>query len=150
MKIKDEIITEIVECMPCVPPEAGGIIGGREGAVCLWQYDAGYFERGCVYSPNVEFLNKVIADWADQGCDFMGVFHVHFGGAKDLSDGDKKYIERILRAMPDFIKKLYFPIIVQPEKKFVSYVAYRKGQGHVEIEKDEVEIFSEKGMKLHE
>lgn len=141
MKIGNEILSDVLKRMPSVPPEAGGIIGGKEGRVCLWKYDAGYFERGCAYRPNVQFLNDVIASWIDKGYDFMGIVHVHFGNSNTLSDGDKRYIEKIMRAMPNFIEQLYFPIVVQPKRQFIPYVAYRSEIGEVVIAEDDLEVF---------
>lgn len=140
MKIYNEILKEILQQMPLVPPEAGGIIGGKEERICCWEYDKGYFGKGCSYSPNVNFLNEVIAEWIDKGYDFMGILHVHFGGSKGLSNSDKKYIEKIMKAMPSFIEKLYFPIVVQPEKQLISYVAYQNSLGEVVVEEDVVEV----------
>lgn len=60
MKINYEILREILDCMPLAPPEAGGIIGGKEGRIYLWKYDAGYTPKGCAYCPNVIFLNTAI------------------------------------------------------------------------------------------
>lgn len=82
MRIADSILREIVDQMPVIPPEAGGIIGGTEGRILIWRYDEGYPERGCAYRPNVEYLNDVIAEWMDNGFTFMGILHVHFGGSK--------------------------------------------------------------------
>lgn len=141
MRVSKEILNEVLNHMPLVPPEAGGIIGGKEGQVCLWKYDKGYSEKGCAYSPNVDFLNMVIEEWIEKDYDFMGILHVHFGNSKGLSDGDKRYIEKIMRAMPDHIEKLYFPIVVQPERQLISYVAYRNLRDEVTIIADEVEVF---------
>lgn len=140
MKIYYETLNKALKQMPSAPPEAGGIIGGKDDRICLWEYDAGYSPKGCSYRPNVFFLNEVIAAWMDKGYDFMGILHVHFGGSEILSDGDKKYIVKIMKAMPDFIKKLYFPIIVQPDGKLISYEAYQDSRGEVIIDKDEVEV----------
>lgn len=140
VKIHNEILNEIIRQMPIIPPEAGGIIGGKAGAVRLWKYDKGYFERPCSYSPNVNYLNEVIAEWIDQDYDFMGIVHVHFGSSKGLSDSDEKYIEKIMKAMPDSVGKLYFPIVVQPEKQLVPYVAYKNSLGEIVIDEDVVEV----------
>lgn len=140
VKIYNDILNEIIKQMPIVPPEAGGIIGGKDGQVCCWEYDKGYSEKGCSYSPNVNFLNKVIEEWIDKGYDFMGIFHVHFGGSKSLSDGDKNYIEKIMKAMPSVIEKLYFPIVVQPEKQLISYVVHQDSLGKIVVDTDVVEI----------
>lgn len=144
MKIYKSILEDILGKMPVIPPEKGGIIGGKNGVVTIWEYDEGHAGRGCVYYPNVEHLNEVIALWIENGLDFMGIFHVHFGSAKTLSKGDISYIERILRAMPDTITRLSFPIVVQPDREMVSYVAQIDSRGEVLIEKEEMEILKQK------
>lgn len=141
MKISNEILTDVLKHMPVIPPETGGIIGGIEDRVCIWEYDAGCPITGCAYSPNVNYLNKVIEKWIDTGYEFMGILHVHFGGSKLLSDGDKNYIDKIMKAMPDSIKKLYFPLVVHPERKMISYMAYRVQIGEIRIIEDMVEVF---------
>lgn len=138
MNICSTILNDIISSMPLVPPEAGGIIGAKNGEICIWKYDEGLKERGCVYRPNVDSLNRVIASWTENGYSFMGILHVHFGGSKLLSEGDERYIKKIMKAMPDSVKTLYFPIVVQPEKEFVSYKAFLNSQGKLEIILDEV------------
>lgn len=140
MKISREILYEILNCMPSIPPEAGGILGGKEGKISLWKYDKGCSEGGCTYSPNVNILNRVIAEWIEQGYDFMGILHVHFGGSAVLSDGDKRYIEKIMRAMPEYITNLYFPIVVQPDRRVVSYMACKDMPGNITILENETEV----------
>lgn len=140
MQISREILEKIIDCMPVAPPEAGGIIGGKAGRVYLWKYDAGCPEKGCVYRPNVDAMNRVIAEWIEQNFDFMGIFHVHFGGASTLSDGDKRYIEKIMKAMPSCITQLYFPVVVQPNKQMASYIACINESGDLTIVKDEIEV----------
>ncbi|MCM1500840.1 MAG: hypothetical protein NC124_20470 [Clostridium sp.] len=140
MIISNEILSQILECMPLVPPETGGIIGGKNGQICLWEYDAGYPEKGCAYRPDVTFLNKIIEEWVNQGYSFMGIFHVHFGGSKELSDGDKRYIEKIMKAMPPYITQLYFPVVVQQDRRMVSYAACKDMSGDITIRKDEIKV----------
>lgn len=149
VKIANNILREILNQMPLVPPEAGGIIGGIKGQVCIWQYDSGYTERGCAYRPNVEYLNDVIKEWMDCGFTFMGIVHVHFGGSRGLSDSDISYIERIMRAMPDSIEKLYFPLVVQPQKQWICYAAYRNFRGEVTVTEDEIEVFVQGGEEVN-
>ncbi len=125
MWISRAVFDEILNNMPIIPPEAGGIIGGKEDKVILWEYDEGHKKRGCMYRPNVNHLNKVIASWCEKGYEFMGLVHVHFGGSRSLSEGDKRYIDRIMKAMPFYVEKLYFPLVVQPEKEMVVFQAIR-------------------------
>lgn len=140
MRISKEILNDILSSMPLVPPEAGGIIGGKKGRIYIWEFDAGYREQGCIYRPNVNYLNNIIEMWSNNGFDFIGILHVHFGGAKYLSEGDKRYIDKIMKVMPNSIKQLYFPIVVQPQKEFVSYRAIRNLRGEIRIKEDKVII----------
>ena len=137
MKIERTILDRILDDMPLHPPEEGGIIGGKEGKVICWMHDKGNDEYGCRYSPNIEKLNKTIGLWMENGYEFMGIVHVHFGNSRMLSEGDKKYIEKIVKAMPRFIDALYFPLVIQPEKEMISYIAMREGN-EVIIRQDEI------------
>lgn len=140
MQIYEDILNDIQNCMPSTPPEAGGILGGKNGQICIWEFDAGYEEHGCIYRPNVDYLNSIIATWINNGFDFMGIMHIHFGGSRYLSAGDKIYIEQIMKAMPPSIKQLYFPLITQPEKDIISYKAVRSFWGNIKIKPDQVKI----------
>ena len=94
--------------------------------------------RPCSYTPDVAFLNREIKRWAEKGLRFMGVFHVHFGGAEALSEGDRNYIARIMDAMPEGYDRLYFPVVVMPERRVVAYQAVRTNE-KIEIKRDEIE-----------
>ncbi len=140
MKINREVLESILKQMPVNPPEIGGLIGGRGNCISIWQIDKGIGGKGCKYSPDVKYMNSFIAKWTEEGYYFMGILHVHFGGAKSLSQGDIKYIEKIMKAMPHTIKKLYFPIVVQPQNQLIPYAASINNEGNVAIELEEVLI----------
>lgn len=140
MQIYKDILNDIQNRMPSIPPEAGGILGGKNGQICIWEFDAGYKESGCIYHPNVEYLNNIIATWINNGFDFMGILHIHFGGSRYLSKGDYIYIEKIMNSMPNSIRQLYFPLLTQPEKSFISYRAVRNFWGNIKIKSDQIKI----------
>ena len=77
--------------------------------------------RRCHYTPNVTMLNSCLVEWSESGIEFYGLFHTHFYGVSSLSKGDEIYIKKILEAMPQSKKELFFPIIVLPDKKIISY-----------------------------
>jgi len=132
------VIEEILKGLPCEPPEVGGILGGSNGVVTCSVLD--YGKAGgtpCSYTPNVGFLNRKIEEWLKDGIEFMGLFHVHFGGAESLSPGDKIYIGQILKAMPKQITGLYFPIVKMPEREMVVYRA-SNDDGKIKIEKESI------------
>lgn len=140
MQIYKDILNDIRDSMPSIPPETGGILGGKNGQICIWEFDAGYKESGCIYRPNVDYLNGIIAAWINDGFDFMGILHIHFGGSRYLSKGDMIYIEKIMKAMPGSVRRLYFPLITQPEKDFISYKAVRSFWGSIKVKSDQVKV----------
>jgi hypothetical protein len=105
MVVKSEsVMGEILKKLPCEPPEIGGILGGKNGVVTCHVLDYGKTGGSpCSYTPNIAYLNRKIEEWFKDGIEFMGIFHVHFGGAESLSPGDKLYIGQILEAMPEEI-----------------------------------------------
>lgn len=129
MKIISKIYKELLCSADNLVFETGGILGSADGeTITDFVLDKLHKKAKscCVYYPNVEFLNEQINNWSENGIRFMGVFHNHFAGVKTLSEGDKKYIKKIMSVMPTEIKKLYFPIIVLPEKELVCYTAIKE------------------------
>lgn len=140
MQICNRIYQEIISSANELPPETGGLLGGKNGIVTKVVHDNGVQSTcGCSYSPDVNKFNKTIAEWKKEEIDFMGIFHTHFFNVETLSNGDKKYIERILRNMPRHIKELYFPIIVMPRRSMIVYKATLKEE-RVVVEQDKTFI----------
>lgn len=134
-----EVLEELRLQISETPPESGGILGGRNGIVTNFLADKGKMGGPqCSYTPDTDFLNQAIKRWAEQGIGFMGMFHTHFGGAETLSEGDKAYIVRIMKAMPEEINCLYFPIVVMPGRRIAVHKAICKG-GKIRIIRDEIE-----------
>lgn len=75
-----------------------------------------------------------LVEWSKSGIEFYGLFHTHFYGVSSLSKGDEIYIKKILEAMPKSKKELFFPIIVLPDKKIISYRCYLDGSNLVVAE----------------
>lgn len=132
-----------------LPPETGGILGSSD-KVCIdevvMDQHCTQNVRCCSYYPNVAFLNQRIQQWQTCGITFMGIFHTHFVGVKTLSQGDRQYINAIMRAMPEAVSTLYFPVYVLPERSLVCYRAKRT-DGVVEIESDDLMIVDKTDMK---
>lgn len=126
MKIKRKTYDLMLNSMPDNPPEIGGIIGGKNEIISVYQIDNGMNPRGCFYIPDVDMLNEVIENWEAENINFYGLFHTHFFDVKTLSEGDIKYIKIIMEAMPYFIKELYFPIVVMPGRQMISYKAVKE------------------------
>lgn len=118
-------------------PELGGILGGTSGIITQLYLDNGVEnEKQCCYVPNTSALNEVIQAWSENEIEFYGLFHTHCYGSGVLSEGDKKYVKAIMESMPKSVKKLYFPVIVFPQKEVVAYEAsLAKGQLIIKEEK---------------
>lgn len=138
MRICRSIFNEIINIPAEAPPEVGGIIGGYGGIVTDHHLDIGVnSDRACSYTPNVSLLNTIISEWATEGIQFMGIYHTHFFNVQTLSDGDIRYINRILLSMPTEIDLLYFPLVVFPSRTMVCFKAIKEAGG-VEICNDNV------------
>ena len=126
--------------VPMKPPEVGGILGKDKNIITCFEYDNGIkTDKLCTYVPDVTCLNNVIEKWEEQNISFCGMFHTHFFGVRTLSQGDKRYINNILSAMPKAINRLYFPIVLPEAKEMVVYMAIRDGE-KIKIVEDVIEI----------
>lgn len=141
MKIRKKVYHDILTMVKETSPESGGIIGGRNGVIEFAEYDAGIPQgRMCSYSPDVQRLNQVITKWEQQDITFCGMFHTHYFRVETLSEGDISYIKKIMDSMPERIEKLYFPLVVLPQKEMIVYTAIKsKEQKNVIILKEELE-----------
>lgn len=127
MKIARKLLYEIMAGLPKQLPETGGIIGGKDEIVTEYWLDSYNDNKSlCRYIPNVNEMNCIIKEWTSRKIEFLGMFHTHYFGVKTLSEGDLIYIKSIIRAMPECIEHLYFPLFVFPEEIMVLYVAYKK------------------------
>ncbi len=123
---------------PGVPPERGGIIGGKNKTVTEFVLDdKNTFTDKAIYVPDVDFINKQIEIWHNSSIDFYGIVHSHICDVS-LSTEDIEYIQKIMLYSPDNIKELYFPIII-PNKNIVFYKA-EKLQNNVIISKENIFI----------
>ena len=130
MKITEETHQFLAVNISGIPPETGGILGSSSGDIIDRIIIDVPFNKPtctCSYSPNTNYLNGCINSWLSIGIQFMGIFHTHFAGIKTLSDSDKEYITQIMKAMPDEIVYLFFPVYVLPNKELVCYRAEKRG-----------------------
>lgn len=142
MYITKEAYAKIIRGVAKAAYETGGILGETAGVVCHVELDAGLGQSGlnkCYYSPDTQKLNKCISVWQKHYINFCGIFHSHLGNNESLSEGDLCYIRKIMLAMPEHIKKLYFPLIVLPKNKMKLFTAVRYGQ-EIKIAEDSYRI----------
>lgn len=140
MLISKEAYDKLINC-PKVPPEVGGILMGIDSKVDTVILDEGIKkagETGIKYIPNVRNLNTWISILNKQGKEFLGIFHTHAHQWTTLSNADIYYIEKIMNAMSDEMKCLYFPV-VYPREKVKLYKAQKKDL-QIIIDNDKIEL----------
>ena len=138
MNIKKDTYLKIINSFPVVPPEYGGIIGGKNNTITEFILDnSEIFTDRAKYVPNVEFINKQIEEWYKSDIDFYGIVHSH-AYDDSLSSEDIKYIKRIMICAHENIKELYFPIIIP--NKCITFYKSAKIQNNVIISKEKVII----------
>lgn len=141
MQIESWIYEQILNKMPTVPPETGGILGWKRPRwICAVDFDRGIpAPKGMQYCPDVGRLNAVIEEWGKKSVRFAGIFHSHRAGNEKLSKEDLRYAKMIMNTMPDDIETLYFPIVI-PGQKMIPYLARRTENGEIDIREDEIII----------
>lgn len=141
MKISRSIYEQLLQ-LPKVPPEMGGILGSRSNKIDTMVLDINKPSyHSSIYVPNISFLNKCIAKWNEVGITFMGMFHTHALNWPNLSSEDRKYILHIMNAMPDWMDRLYFPLVFP--SNFIKAFLAEKSEGKISITEDNVEIIEE-------
>lgn len=141
MKISRQIYEQLLQ-LPAVSPETGGILGSSGEEIDTMIIDTN--QSSCcngIYTPDVSFLNRCIEKWTAEGIVFMGMFHTHALNWPTLSSEDKKYIQLIMKAMPNFVDRLYFPLIF-PSNHMKVFQAIRS-EGQIVITEDGVEFIQE-------
>lgn len=136
MVIKKDTLKLLISATPKPPPETGGVLGELNGIISDFCQDDAESQTGrYAYVPNVKNLNGVIDQWAKKGISFTGIFHSHPYPQTELSIADKEYIIRIMRAMPDSISELHFPVIV-PGLGMTGHLAKHEGGKVIIIPED--------------
>ena len=135
MKILRDIYDKMIE-LPIVPPESGGIIGGRFDVISDFEI-IGSKTSSCfdLYIPDVTKINETINKWNLEGIiDFYGIVHTHRPCSPELSPGDIEYIKEIMISVADIKKELLFPVVI-PQKQVNWYCA--------KLIKNELEVIEE-------
>ena len=142
MKIEQEIVDNISAVANSKPLEIGGILGSSKDNVItdmITDLSSDAVKCRFEYYPNTDFLNTQIENWAENGIEFLGFFHTHFSGSKNLSDADIEYIKSIMIGSKGVVEYLYFPLFTLPDNELTVYKAYFYGD-EIVIDKDELII----------
>lgn len=142
MKINKEILDSISAVANSNRSEIGGIIGSAANGIITDMVPDVFAEAGNCrfeYYPNIDFLNSQIEQWVKNSIEFLGLFHTHFSGSRNLSEADIKYIKAIMESAKGIVERLYFPVFTLPDNELYAYKAYLVGEKII-IQKDILEI----------
>ena len=130
MKITRDVIVKIESLREYSDRECGAVLGSSDGEVIDFaELDVPQICDRFAYSPDIGYLNKVIAGWRSCGIEFRGLLHTHLFDVPDLSESDRVYIDTIIRAAPDGYDGLLFPVFVLPDARLLAYYAERTAGG---------------------
>ena len=128
MEILEEVYQELLH-MPAVPPETGVVLGGNKHTITHLVFDNGMENKNYdIYSPNTFKINVVINGWIQDGIQFWGIAHSHRAISNNLSNGDKMYINEIMKKLHSSVDVLYFPIVIPKETVIWFKAAYVNGK----------------------
>ena len=106
----------MIDFFSCAPIESGGIFGAQKGVVCRFCSDR-HAVLSDEYRPNVEFLNRKIAEWEKEKILFIGMAHSHPNGLLRLSLEDMRYAREIISRNPH-LKELKFAVAASRKNAF--------------------------------
>ena len=93
-------------------PETGGILGADSfGTVVAFYFDATGTTTENQYTPDTATLNRVIAEWFQDGIAFAGFVHAHVKDIPKLWWADMDYARKIKAVcqMKSVLMLLYIP-----------------------------------------
>ena len=129
-----KVYSQICHTLTSHLPESGGVLGGTaDGIITDYYFDATGISRPDAYIPDVEAINRVLAeDWMVRGVLMRGIVHSHANGVDVPSCGDIAYGVQILAAL-DTVEEFYLPIVTVENGEFrmAGYVLRRNDEGRV-------------------
>ena len=128
--IRKQVLHDIMYSLASRNPESGGILLGPIGTTDVTDF---YFDKNAkctsgTYSPDIETLRHHLKTVCQpRNIDFKGFAHSHPKEYDKPSQGDIRYIKRLLAINPE--DSMFFaPIIIAHQFRMVPYVIQRERQ----------------------
>ena len=142
--ITQHVWGEICSTIGSAPAETGGILGSGDGGrtIAHYYFDSTATTTGGTYTPDIDAINRKIAEWNTLGIPFIGFVHSHPGYHNSPSAEDHGYAISIMKALS--MTNFFMPIIninSPPDGKihFYPYAVdkrYRLNKRRIVIEQD--------------
>lgn len=127
LRMARDAYRQVLHDLTSRPPEAGCLLLGPIGSddVTGSFFDASAGCSGATYTPDHVTLNRRLKEeWMPSGIDFKGFAHSHPGTFGQLSDGDLRYIARLLAKNGD-MAVFAAPIVVPAEFRLCPFIVTR-------------------------
>lgn len=141
--IAQSVYNEIMNKLGKEKPEFGGMLGWRDDPsyIDYYIFDQNASTKNDTYTPDVDFLNDIIAnEWENQGIYLGGFVHSHPESHGMLSSADINYGKKIAENFDmDFI---VLPIVLSSyeyKSQFIPYIVTKNGT----VQKCNLEIVSD-------
>lgn len=136
MRIKSNTLTQIFNEFRNGLDELGGLLGAKSkgNVIEFVVFDKGTSTAKSSYLPDVDFLNKAMESWCEEGIELDGMFVVYKANSKSFTPECSKYFIKMLSAMPDPIDKLYY-LTVCPTGVIIPHIVI-KHHGRVTVLSD--------------
>ena len=117
MEIKKEIYEQIINTLGKIEPEKGGILGSVDKKIIThYHYDEKGISTEHSFTPDVDSLNSILEEWANEGVYLVGFIHSHTSEFNFPSCLDFKYAENIMNCLK-CIDFFYLPLLIFNSKK---------------------------------
>jgi len=112
LRMTESVYNAIRNTIGSQPAERGGMLGSSDGStIDYYHYDETAATTDATYSPDVEALQKILDDWAEEGIEMMGFVHSHPRGCPCPSQEDASYAVDIILASGCLDLQLALPIV---------------------------------------
>jgi len=122
IKVLKSVIDKIKSTIGQEPIESGGIIGGKDNTITHFCFDNA--NNHSDYVPNVELMNKVIEEWANEDVMLYGVIHSHPFYSPKPSKEDLRYALKLKENNP-FLDPIIFPILIRNKQEEIEVYFYQ-------------------------
>ena len=131
--LTEATMSEIKNTIGMKTVESGGLLGSASrGIIDEYIFDPGKLESTIEFAPNVDYMQRILMRWSNQGIRFLGIIHSHIMGSA-LSDRDILMARRILECN-EHIDYILMPVFTIMDQRITWYKVGNNCVNAIEVE----------------